>query len=603
MSLAPEHPLALNLSKGTAKEKAVRDFVEKMKRQDWKKRTAEATEKEGVFTGAYCLNPVTQTRMPIFVANFVLMEYGTGAVMAVPTHDQRDFEFAKKYGLPLIVVIQPEGETLDAKTMTEAYEGEGFLVNSGKFNGMESLKAREAIAQYLEEKGLGGKRVSYRLRDWGISRQRYWGAPIPIIYCEKCGTVPVPAKDLPVVLPFNVEVTGMGESPLKGAREFVETKCPKCGGPGRRETDTMDTFVESSWYFDRFACPDYHEGPLDRKRVDYWMPVDQYIGGIEHAILHLLYSRFFTRVLKEMGLVSVEEPFTNLLTQGMVCKEVYECPRDGYLFPEEVENRGEAFHCRKCGGQITVGRLEKMSKSKKNVVDPEYLIEKYGADTARMFCLFASPPEKDLDWSDQGVEGSFRFLHRVWRLFYDHHDRLKEVNPFPFGVSLEEVQKGLRQKTHKTIKKVTEDIDRFHFNTAISAVMELVNEIYVSEIKESRDEASKRVMREAIEAVVLLLSPFVPHFSEQLWEALGNKESVMKTPWPEHDKESIVEEEILIVIQVNGKLRDRMTIPSSYGEEEVKAWALKSERIQRLIEGKAIKRVILVPQKLVNIVC
>lgn len=603
MSLAPEHPLALSLSRGTDQEKVVRDFVEKMKRQDWMKRTAEMTEKEGVFTGAYCLNPMTKARMPIFVANFVLMEYGTGAVMAVPTHDQRDFEFAKKYALALIVVIQPEDQTLDAETMTEAYEGEGFLVNSGQFTGMDSVKARESIAKHLEEKGLGGKRVTYRLRDWGISRQRYWGAPIPIIYCEKCGALPVPEKDLPVVLPFNVEVTGMGESPLVGDKEFVETKCPKCGGPGRRETDTMDTFVESSWYFDRFACPDYHEAPLDRKRVDYWMPVDQYIGGIEHAILHLLYSRFFTRVLKEMGLVSIQEPFTNLLTQGMVCKEVYECPRDGYLFPDEVESQGETIRCRKCGGPITVGRLEKMSKSKRNVVDPEYLIEKYGADTARMFCLFASPPEKDLDWSDQGVDGSFRFLNRVWRLFYDHHDRLKDVESLPLGTALEGGQKQLQQKTHKTIKKVTEDIERFHFNTAISAIMELVNEIYVSEIKDRDDELSRRVMREAIETAVVLLSPFVPHFAEELWESLGNRESVIQQPWPDYDREAIVKEEVLIVIQVNGKLRDRMTMPASYGEAEVKAWALKSERIQKLIEGKQIKRVILVPKKLVNIVC
>jgi leucyl-tRNA synthetase len=603
MSLAPEHPFALSLSRGTSQEEAVKTFVEKMKHQDWIKRTAETAEKEGVFTGAYCLNPVTKARMPIFVANFVLMEYGTGAVMAVPTHDQRDFEFAKKYGLSLIVVIQPEGQVLNAESMGGAYEGEGFLVHSGPFDGMGSVQAREAIAKHLEEKGLGGKRVTYRLRDWGISRQRYWGAPIPIIYCKKCGTVPVPEKDLPVVLPFNVEVTGMGESPLAGLKEFVETRCPKCGGPGQRETDTMDTFVESSWYFDRFACPDYDQGPLDKKRVDYWMPVDQYIGGIEHAILHLLYSRFFTRVLKEMGFLSIEEPFTNLLTQGMVCKEVYECPKDGYLFPNEVEGQGEEIRCRKCGSQISIGRTEKMSKSKRNVIDPEYLIEKYGADTARMFCLFASPPEKDLDWSDQGVEGSSRFLQRVWRLFYEQSPHLSDVKPFPFGTTLEGDQKSLRQKTHKTIKKVTEDIERFHFNTAISAIMELVNEIYLSDLKDRRDESSRRVMREAIEAVVLLLSPIVPHFAEELWEALGKGEPAIENRWPDYDREAVVEEEILIVVQVNGKLRDRLTIPASFGEEEVKAWALKSEKIQKLVEGKEIKRVILVPKKLVNIVC
>jgi len=581
----------------------VREFVDRMKRQDRVKRTAETTEKEGVFTGAYCLNPMTKARMPIFVANFVLMEYGTGAVMAVPTHDQRDFEFARKYGLPLIVVVQPEGGSLTTETMKEAYEEDGILVNSGQFNGLKSPEAREAIADHLAEREIGGKRVSYRLKDWGISRQRYWGAPIPIIYCDKCGTVPVPERDLPVVLPSNVEVTGKGQSPLAGLREFVETKCPKCGGPGRRETDTMDTFVESSWYFDRFACADFYDGPLDRKRVDYWMPVDQYIGGIEHAILHLLYSRFFTRVLKDMGLVGTEEPFTNLLTQGMVCKEIHECPRDGYLFPSEVENRGEDLHCLKCGERVPPGRLEKMSKSKKNVVDPEYLIEKYGADTARIFCLFASPPEKDLDWNDQGVEGSARFLNRVWRLLYEQHSRVQGAGSVPSGTTLEGEAKLVRQKTHRTIRKVTEDIERFHFNTAISAVMELVNEIYVSEIKEKTDEAAIRVMREAVETVLVLLSPFVPHFSEELWHALGNSESIMTHPWPGYDPEMVAEEEILIVIQVNGKLRDRMTVPAAYGEEQVKEWALRSERIKGLLGGKPVRRVIFVPQKLVNIVC
>jgi len=603
MSLAPEHPLALRLSKGTPQERAVGEFIDRMRRQDKIKRTAETTEKEGVFTGGYCLNPMTKARMPIFVANFVLMEYGTGAVMAVPTHDQRDFEFAKKFGLPLIVVVQPEDRKLDSNTMTEAYEGEGFLVNSGQFNGVYSVKAREMIAQYLDEGGLGGKRISYRLRDWGISRQRYWGAPIPIVYCDRCGTVPVPEKDLPVVLPSHVEITGMGKSPLSGLKEFVETQCPHCGGPGRRETDTMDTFVESSWYFDRFACPDYDQGPLDKKRVDYWMSVDQYIGGIEHAILHLLYSRFFTRVLRGLGEVGVDEPFTNLLTQGMVCKEVYECPKDGYLYPEEVEERDGSVRCRKCSGPVSVGRLEKMSKSKKNVVDPEHLIEQYGADTARMFCLFASPPEKDLDWSDQGVEGSARFLNRVWRLIYEQHRDLQDLKPFPFGTVLGGDQKSLRQKAHKAIKKVTEDIERFHFNTAISAVMELVNEIYVSEVKDGKDETSHRVMRESIETVIVLLSPFVPHFAEELWEALGNRESIVKTPWPGYDPEAVQEDEVLIVIQVNGRLRDRMKIPASYGEEEIKTWALKSERIRKLVEGKKIQRVILVPKKLVNIVC
>jgi len=603
MSLAPEHPLALSLSKGTPQEEAVRRFVEKTKRQDWRKRTAETAEKEGVFTGATCLNPMTGARMPIFVANFVLMEYGTGAVMAVPTHDQRDFEFAKKYDLPLIVVIQPKDQLLDEKTMMGAYEGEGTLVKSGEFNGMESIKAREAIAQHLEDRGLGGKRISYRLKDWGISRQRYWGTPIPIITCDRCGIVPVPEKDLPVVLPLNVQVTGMGESPLARSKDFVETTCPKCGGPGRRETDTMDTFVESSWYFDRFACADYHQGPLDKKRVDYWMSVDQYIGGIEHAILHLLYSRFFTRVLKEMGWVSVEEPFTNLLTQGMVCKEIYECSKDGYLYPNEVEVEGEGARCLKCGNEIPMGRLEKMSKSKKNVVDPEYLVEKYGADTARMFCLFAAPPEKDLDWSDQGVEGSFRFLNRVWRLVYDQHGRLQKANPVSPGAPLEGANLSLRQKTHKTIRKVTEDIERFHLNTAISAIMELVNEIYGSKVKDQAEELSVNIMAEAIEVIALLLSPFVPHFAEELWEALGKKKSILTQPWPDYDPQAVLEDEVLIVVQVNGKLRDRVIVPTSYGENQVKEAALKTEKIRSLVEGREIRKVILVPKKLVNIVC
>ena len=603
MSLAPEHPLVLKLSRGTTQEKTVKGFVEKMRRQDWKKRTSEATEKEGVFTGAYCLNPMTKARMPIFVANFVLMEYGTGAVMAVPTHDQRDFEFAKKYGLALIVVVQPGDRTLNEKTMAEAYEGEGVLVNSGPFNEMDSVKAREAIAEDLEKKGLGGKRVSYRLKDWGISRQRYWGAPIPIIYCDRCGTVPVPEKDLPVSLPLQVAVTGVGESPLAQSKEFVETTCPTCGARARRETDTMDTFVESSWYFDRFACSDFHGGPLDRKRVDYWMPVDQYIGGIEHAILHLLYSRFFTRVLKEMRWVNVEEPFTRLLTQGMVCKEVYECSRDGYLYPNEVEGDGENVRCRKCGSPIQAGRLEKMSKSKKNVVDPEYLIEKYGADTARMFCLFASPPEKDLDWNDQGVEGSSRFLHRVWRLVYEQHPRLLGMKPLPAGTTVDGDPMSLRQKTHQTIKKVTEDIERFHFNTAISAIMELVNEMYLSKVKDLEDDVSKGVMAEAMEALLLLLSPFVPHFAEEIWNALGKTEFVLKQSWPSYDPEAVREEEVLIVVQVNGKLRDRILVPASFEEEEVKAAALKTEKVQKLIEGKQVRNVVLVPQKLVNIVC
>jgi leucyl-tRNA synthetase len=568
MTLAPEHPLTLKLSKGTPQEREVREFVERVKRTSLSGRIAEDTEKEGVFTGAYCLNPMTGERIPIYAANFVLMEYGTGAVMAVPAHDQRDFEFAKRYGLAVVVVIQPPDNPLSDETISEAYVDEGTVVNSGQFNGMDSVAAREAIVHYLEEKELGRGSVNYRIRDWGISRQRYWGAPIPIIHCDRCGVQPVPEEALPVLLPHDVEFRETGGSPLAECRHFVETQCPTCGGAARRETDTMDTFVESSWYFDRFASPRYSKGPLEREKVDYWMPVDQYIGGIEHAILHLLYSRFFARVLKEFTLVKDKEPFTRLLTQGMVIK-------DG----------------------------AKMSKSRGNVVDPEYLVSKYGADTARMFCLFASPPEKDLDWNDQGVEGSFRFLNRVWRLLYENHHWLKEADSYDGTSPIDEDTNALRQKVHKTIKKVGEDIERFHFNTAIAAIMELVNALYQFKLEEHEDLARPTVFKEAIEAVPILLSPFAPHIAEELWEALGNRESIIRTPWPEYDREAIVEEEILVVVQVNGKVRDRITVQSSLGEEEVKRAALESERIQRLIQDKDVQRVILVPKRLVNIVC
>ncbi|RLC19954.1 MAG: leucine--tRNA ligase, partial [Deltaproteobacteria bacterium] len=474
MCFAPEHPMIRDMVKGLPQEDEVLRFVERTLKVDTYMRTADFTAKEGVFTGRYCLNPVTDEKIPIFVANFVLADYGTGAIMAVPTHDQRDFEFAKKYDLPLRVVIKPPDRDLDEETMTEAYVEEGILVNSGPFNGERNLAALDRIAEYLESRGLGHKTVNYRLRDWGISRQRYWGAPIPIIYCEKCGTVPVPEKDLPVVLPTDLDMRPNGGSPLPFEPSFYETECPVCGGKARRETDTMDTFVESSWYFDRYASPSYGEGPLEAEKVDYWMPVDQYIGGIEHAILHLLYSRFYTRVLRDFGYLKVSEPFTNLLTQGMVCKETEACPEHGYLYPTEVKD-GRCVHC---GAEVVIGNTVKMSKSKKNVVDPQELIDRYGADTVRMFCLFASPPEKDLEWSDQGVEGSYRFLHRLWRLVSDHLDEITGVPAYDGKAPLSDAVKGVYRKTHQTIRKVTADIEnRFHFNTAISAVMELVNEI------------------------------------------------------------------------------------------------------------------------------
>ena len=600
LCFAPEHPMLRELVRGLPQEEEVLSFIERTMKVAGYLRTADFTVKEGLFTGRYCINPVTEEKIPIFVANFVLFDYGTGAIMAVPTHDQRDFEFARKYNLPMRVVIQPPGEELREETMTGAYEGEGILVHSGPFNGMRNLEALESIASYLETEGKGNKTVNYRLRDWNISRQRYWGAPIPIIYCEKCGAVPVPEKDLPVRLPLDLELRPNGGSPLPLEPSFYRAACPKCGEEARRETDTMDTFVESSWYFARYACPDYDKGVLDEKRVDYWMPVDQYIGGIEHAILHLLYSRFYTRVLRDFGEVKVSEPFTNLLTQGMVCKEIQECPTHGYLFPNEVsENK-----CVRCGAEVITGNILKMSKSKKNVVDPEDLIRRYGADTVRMFCLFASPPERDLEWNDQGVEGSFRFLHRVWRLVDDNVDSLNKVVPYSGGETLSGALKELHRRTHQTIKKVSADIeDRFHFNTAISAIMELVNELNrIMTDEENKNTLGWAVIREAVEAVIILLSPVAPHIADELWSRLGKKGNLLSVPWPRYEEEALEVDTKLVVIQVNGKVRGRIEVPASWSDKEIEGEALKNGRVTSFIGGQPIKRVIVVRNKLVNIV-
>ncbi|HRY38162.1 MAG TPA: leucine--tRNA ligase, partial [Smithellaceae bacterium] len=562
--------------------------------------TSEYYEKEGLFLDSYCKNPLTGKEMPIYAANFVLADYGTGCVMAVPTHDQRDFEFAKKFNLPLIVVISPKDKTLDPATMTEAYVDEGILVNSGQFNGMENTKVLEAIADFLEAQGKGRRTIQYRLRDWGISRQRYWGAPIPMINCDKCGIVPVKEEDLPVILPENVVFSPEGGSPLAALPEFIHTTCPKCGGKAARETDTMDTFVESSWYFDRYCCPDCDVKPgLDRQKLDYWMPVDQYIGGIEHAILHLLYSRFYTKMLRDFGVIGVDEPFTNLLTQGMVCKETMKCKEHGYLYPEQAAEG----KCHICGREVVIGKTEKMSKSLKNVIDPDYLVKTYGADTARIFCLFAAPPEKDLEWSEQGVDGSFRFLSRLWRIFDDYLEDIKAVATASGKIVLEGDLKTLRRKTHQTIRKVTTDIeDRFHFNTAISAVMELVNTLYSVKRPEKGDQTALSVVREALEAAVLLLAPIVPHMTEELWQMLGHATSVNNATWPEFDPAIASEEEMTIVIQINGKLRSRMTVSVDEDPEKIKADAQADEKIVALLKGIKILKVIYVPKKLVNIV-
>ncbi|MDY0096163.1 MAG: leucine--tRNA ligase [Candidatus Vecturithrix sp.] len=572
MVLAPEHPMARSLSAGTSQEKTVLDFVNRIGLQEKAVRTDEATEKEGVFTGQYAINPLTQEQIPIWVANFVLMEYGTGAIMAVPTHDQRDFEFAQKYQLPLRVVIQPPDTELFADAMTQAYVEDGVLVNSGPFNGMKNREAIQKITEYLDQQRIGKATINYRLRDWGISRQRYWGNPIPIIHCADCGSVPVPYHDLPVILPEDIEFSVTGGNPLSHIPEFVNVKCPKCGKAARRETDTMDTFVDSSWYYMRYACPHYDEGPLDKEAVKYWMTVDQYIGGIEHAILHLLYSRFFTKVLRDLGIVDFDEPFDNLLTQGMVIKD---------------------------------GR--KMSKSFGNVVDPDSQIEKFGADATRLFILFASPPEKDLDWSDQAAEGSFRFLNRLWRLVYNVLPDIQEYEVGTFDQdSLPAAVKDLRRMTHNTIQKVTEDLDgRFHFNTAISAIMELVNAAYAFELPRtaSKDRTcAVCALRETIEVTIMLLSPFVPHIAEELWETLGYASSIFNEPWLQYDQNAAKAEEILIVVQVNGKVRSRITVTADASDAIIKQQALADERVQAHIAGKTLRKVVVVPKKLVNVV-
>ena len=599
MSLAPEHPMVKELARGTDQEGAVGDFIERMKGIDKIARTDDTKEKEGVFTGGYVVNPVNGDKIPVYTANFVLMDYGTGAVMAVPAHDQRDFEFARKYDIPLKLVIQPEGDELDmpvdVSAMAEAYTEPGVMVNSASFDGMDSADAKAAIPKHLEELNIGKGTVNYRLRDWGISRQRYWGTPIPIINCDSCGAVPVPEDQLPVALPEDINFDAKAISPLAAIESFVNTLCPRCGKDAKRETDTMDTFVESSWYYARYASPRHAEGPTDKAKADYWLPVDQYIGGVEHAVMHLLYSRFFHKVLRDMGMVSGDEPFKNLLTQGMVCMESNRCPEDGWLAPEEIAGG----KCIKCDSDVQVGRTEKMSKSKKNVVDPDHLIDRYGADTARLFSLFAAPPEKDLEWNEAGVEGSHRFLAKVWRMVYDRLDQIEGVKTWSSG-TLEASGKVLRRKVHQTIRKVTEDVGiRFHFNTAISSVMELVNSICQFE---SKDESDVEVLREALETVVLLLTPFVPHMTEEIWTLLGREGRVSDAAWPQFNLDACVEDEMTIAVQVNGKMRGKVTLPASSTDDEIKGAALEEINVKKHTEGFEIKKVILVPKKLVNIV-
>lgn len=566
--LAPEHPLVEKIVSGSPREQEIRKFIAGVSRVSEIDRTSELTEKIGIATGAYAANPMSGQEVPVWIANYVLPHYGTGAVMGVPGHDMRDFEFAKKYGLPVKVVIVPSDQAHCQCETNEAYEEPGVMANSPGFDGMPSDKGKNAVAEFMESHGIGKRTVNYKLRDWLISRQRYWGAPIPIVYCDSCGIVGVPEEDLPVELPLDVEFRPTGQSPLNDIPEFVNTTCPKCGGPARRETDTMDTFMCSSWYFIRFTCPRTDDRPWDPDTANYWLPVDQYTGGVEHAILHLMYSRFFTMFLSDIGLIKTKEPFARLLTQGMVLK-------DG----------------------------AKMSKSKGNIVSLEEMLDKYGADTTRLFILFASPPERDLEWSDQGVEGASRFLGRIWRLVYEFQNELASYDSAQrerSGLTSEE--KEMRRRIHATLQKVTQDLERYSFNTVVAGIMELVNALYqFRDVARTRREAMG-IMGEAVRTVLLMLAPFAPHITDELWHEIGYKRSIHEENWPAVDESALVETQIEIVIQVNGRIRDRMHVAKGRDSEYLRREVLARDRVKELVEDKDIREVFVVPDRLVNIV-
>lgn len=563
MVLAPEHPYVKELTSGSEYEKDVDAFLSKLNSLSEIDRASTAIEKEGMFIGSYAVNPMTGKEVPIYIANYVLMDYGTGAIMAVPAHDQRDFEFAKKYDLPIIPVIDPKNPDIDLYNLEEAFSAEGEMINSGQFNGMDNIEGIKKISDYLEKESLGLIATNYRLRDWLISRQRYWGTPIPMLYCKSCGWVAEKLENLPVLLPTDVKFSGKGESPLTTSSTFVKATCPKCGGEAARETDTMDTFLDSSWYYLRYTDARNQEEIWDKKKADYWMPVDQYIGGVEHAILHLLYARFFNKFLYDMGYSSCKEPFTNLLTQGMVLK-------DG----------------------------AKMSKSKGNVVSPEEIIQKYGADTARLFILFASPPEKELEWSDSGVEGSYRFLMRVYRLVYELKDLILSA-PASYTID-SDADKELYYVLNTTIKKVTDDLgNRFNFNTALSSIMILVNEFYRYKTEPALNSG---LLRYGLNCLIIMLSPFTPHICEEMWQNIGNDEGLYFEKWPECDESALIKDETEIVIQINGKVKERIMVDSGLEGDEFIDAAMKNDSVKALLDGKNIIKVIPVKGRLLNFV-
>lgn len=600
MSLAPEHPLVEKLVKGTEQEETVMAAVSRMRSQGTSEKELAEREKEGIFTGFHVTNPVNNEKVPLWVANFALMTYGTGVVMSVPAHDQRDFEFARKYDLPIHPVILPE-EGLNASTMECAYVDDGTMMFSGPFTGDENREAMPAIIEWLEKEGFGKGMINYRLRDWLISRQRYWGAPIPVIYCDDCGIVAVPESDLPVVLPTDVAFSTDGGNPLASSGSFVHAPCPQCGKPGRRETDTMDTFVDSSWYFLRYCDPTNGEACFDPEKIKKLMPVDQYMGGIEHATMHLIYARFFTMVLKDLGLVDVEEPFSHLFCQGMVCKTAYFCEQCKWLPEDKVtggEKKGDEIQggkCADCGAAVRA-EMTKISKSKLNVVDPGTMFDQYGADTVRLYMLSDAPPDRMQVWSEDGIRGAWRMIVRFWQLAMGNLDRVA-----PKGAAvpekLDEQNKALRRKTHQCIKKVTGAIDGgFHFNTAIARCNELLNQI-----RSVQDKVDGAVLREALETAVIILSPVIPHFSEEIWHRMGNEDSIFQAAWPEADKQVAAEETIEMPVQINGKVRARLMLPADLSRKAIEEKVLADEKVAALISGKTVKKLVVVPGRLVNI--
>jgi len=594
MSIAPEHPLIERLVRGKPQESKVMEAVRRMRRQGTSDRERVDLEKEGVDTGFHVTNPVNGDVVSLYVANFALMTYGTGAVMAVPAHDQRDFEFARKYNLPIKVVIKPVDRELIPEEMTQAFVEDGVQVNSGPFDGLANREAMAKIAKYLEEHNCGAATVNYRLRDWLLSRQRYWGAPIPIVYCDACGTVPVPEEDLPVELPRDVEFRPTGESPLALCEEFVNTTCPKCGRPAKRETDTMDTFVDSSWYFLRYVSPRAQGKAFDRDDVEYWMPVDQYIGGIEHASMHLIYFRFFTMVLHDLGLVSFEEPATELFCQGMVCKVAHYCQKCKWVPDEDVEDGV----CKRCGQHVKSEKA-KMSKTKLNTVNPDETIDRYGVDTLRLYILSDTPPDRDQLWSDKGVMGAHRFLNRLWATVHESLDAIRDARRFSGnGSSLDSASRELRRKTHQAIQSVTRSIEEeMHFNTAIASAFDLLNQM------RSGQKVAPEVLREAIETAVTLLAPIAPHIAEELWSKLGHEDSIFRQPWPEVDPSALAVDEVKMAVLVNGKVRTHIVVPADAEQPAIEAAAFSEERVKKFVGDKQIKKVIVIPGRIVNIVC